>query len=387
MNYKVILFIILFLGVYILGNFYIGTRVLSSISFKYSINSRIFWIIFWVLSLSYLISRFLANYLPSGVTDIFTLVGVYWLAILFYLFLIIPFIDLIRLLNKRFLFLPASMIEKGIINIILALVLAVVLGAILIYGTWNGRNSYVKKYDVTLDKGVHGMTALKVVMVSDIHLGDIIENKRLKKMVQEINSLNPDIVLIAGDIVDSEIQPFTKGKMAREFSNIRSKYGVYASLGNHDIMGNTEEQITKELSEAGVKVLRDSAYIVEDKFYVVGRDDISIERNGKKRKTLDEILDKADKTKPILLIDHTPSKLNEAEDNGVDLQVSGHTHKGQFMPNNLITKMLFEVDYGYLKKANLNVVVSSGYGTWGPPIRLGSRSEIVEINISLMPRR
>lgn len=382
MRLKVIIFIVMFSVFYLLVNYYIGFKVFTGISLKYALNSKVFWIFFWVISLAYVISRLLANYLPAPILDVFTLIGSYWLAILFYLLLIFPLIDLMRVINKKLNFVPNKYLITNNLSVVLVLVISLGIFFIIIYGTWNGRNSYIKNYEITINKDSLKIKDLNVIMVSDIHLGDLIENNRLKKMTEEINSLKPDVVFIAGDIVDSELQPFIKGKMAQQFSNIKSNYGVYASLGNHDLMGGNQDRITEELRNAGVTVLRDEAVTIDGKFIVVGRDDISINRIGKQRRSLDEILKNCNKSMPLLVLDHNPSSIRESEEAGADLQLSGHTHKGQFFPNNLITKGIFEVDYGYLKRGNFNVIVSSGYGTWGPPIRIGSRSEIVNLKIS-----
>jgi len=200
-------------------------------------------------------------------------------------------------------------------------------------------------------------------------------------MVEEINQLDADIVIIAGDIVDTDITPFIEKKMAKEFSSLKSKYGTYVALGNHDIMMGDYEKIEEELSNNGVKVLRDEAVLVDDRFYIIGRDDISIERVAGKRKDLNEIVENIDKGKYKIVIDHTPSSIKDSEDIGADLHLSGHTHRGQIAPANIITNKMFEIDYGHMKKGKLDTVVSSGYGTWGPPIRIGSRSEIVNLKI------
>jgi predicted MPP superfamily phosphohydrolase len=380
LNYKIVLFIIAIFGVYALSNYYIGTRIYKGIAVKFPVNSILFWGIFWIVAVAYIVTMFLGNYVSGKIFDIFNLIGVYWIGIFFYLIFILPVVDIIAFVNRRYSFIP-SMRGNNSLLFVTTLVIGLFIGFVMIYGTWNGSHSYVKKYELEVNKVVEGMDKLNVVMVSDIHLGNLIDGKRASTMVEEINRLNPDVVLFAGDIVDTEVKPFIKGNMAEEFKNINSKYGTYAALGNHDIMRGEEETITKELSKYGVQVLRDEAKEINNQFYVVGRDDISINRAKNKRKNIDEILQKVDKSKPVLLIDHTPSALNEAEENNIDLQVSGHTHKGQFFPNNLITSRIFEVDYGYLKKKDLNVIVSSGYGTWGPPIRLGSRSEIVNITV------
>ena len=129
-------------------------------------------------------------------------------------------------------------------------------------------------------------------------------------------------------------------------------------------------------------MLRDNSVLIDNSFYVIGREDSSLERAAKiKRKDLSSLVEDLDKSKPFLLMDHQPGNLSEPEKQGIDLQLSGHTHRGRIFPANIITNGIFEIDYGYLKKNNSQFIVSSGYGTWGPPIRIGSRCEIVEINL------
>jgi hypothetical protein len=219
-------------------------------------------------------------------------------------------------------------------------------------------------------------------MVSDIHLGIRIGNNRVRKMIQEINELKPDLVIIAGDIVDTEIEPFINNNMAEEFSKIKAKYGTFATLGNHDLIKGNGDIITEELRKNGVIVLRDEAFLVNDSFYVIGRDDSVINRLGSTRDTLKNIIKDIDKSKFQIVIDHTPNSINESREVGVHLHFSGHTHRGQIAPCNLVTKKMFEIDHGHLQKENLSVIVSSGYGTWGPPVRIGSKSEIVQVKVT-----
>ena len=183
-----------------------------------------------------------------------------------------------------------------------------------------------------------------------------------------INSLNPDIVLIAGDLIDMNLEPVLEKNMLKELSDIKTKYGVYFALGNHDIYGKKAALLTATLREEGVIVLRDEKVLVNDKLYIAGRDNFS------KKPLKDIIGDHSDK--PVILIQHTPDTIEETVENKIDLQVSGHTHKGQFFPGNLFTKRIFLIDYGLKKISDSNILVSSGYGTWGPPIRIGSSSEI-----------
>ena len=196
-------------------------------------------------------------------------------------------------------------------------------------------------------------------------------------MVTEINDLKPDLVLLAGDIIDDRIKPFEQNNMSQYFLNIKATYGVYGILGNHELFGGDINEIVAAYKKAGINCLVDEVTKIDNSFYIVGRNDLSSSKNGFSRKTLEELLKNVDKALPIIVMDHQPTHLEEGESNGIDIQFSGHTHAGQFFPNNLITHAIFEKDWGYLKKGKSSFIVSSGYGTWGPPIRIGTNSEII----------
>lgn len=384
MRYTMVLFIIIFFSLYGGISYYIGLRGWQGIGNSIPmLSGRVYWTLFWIISISYILAQLLERYLPLFLSETFEIVGGYWMAAMFYLLLVLPLIDLIRVLNRRIQFLPSRFTQHESAALVVSILVLISLTALMIYGTWSGRSPKVTKYNINIDKQGWGLDKLKVVMVSDIHLGNIIDNSRLTVMIDKINELKPDAVLIPGDLIDSRLEPFVEQKMADNFKRLKSKYGVFVSLGNHDGMGGSAEATVKELESGGIQVLRDKAVLVNNSFYVIGRDDGSVYRGSQeKRKELSQILEGVDKAKPMLLMDHQPRELDGSEKEGIDLQVSGHTHRGQFFPNNLITSRIFEVDYGYLKKGNLNAIVSSGFGTWGPPIRIGSRSEIVEISIS-----
>ena len=145
---------------------------------------------------------------------------------------------------------------------------------------------------------------------------------------------------------------------------------------------NGADELDKYMAEMNLNVLRDSSVLIDNSFYVVGRDDRSkISFTGKQRKSLKDILTDVNKDYPIILLDHTPSKLVEAVNEKIDLQFSGHTHNGQMFPVNFITKWIYEVSWGYLKKEQTQFYVTCGVGTWGPSVRLGSDSEIVNMKI------
>lgn len=243
---------------------------------------------------------------------------------------------------------------------------------LLIVGTYFKWSTIVKEYEINSEERFK--KPLNIALISDIHLGYINGNSSMKNLVEKVNSLNPDLVLVAGDTVDMHLKPVLEKNMLENFKNIKSRYGVFINIGNHDIYGGRVKEFTNRLnSYENVKVLRDSKTLIDDSFYVASRDNYS-------KQPLSEIL-KDREDKPILYMQHTPDTIDETVENNVFLQVSGHTHKGQFFPGSLFTKKIFKLDYGYKKFQDTNVVVSSGYGTWGPPIRIGTQSETVLIKI------
>jgi predicted MPP superfamily phosphohydrolase len=238
------------------------------------------------------------------------------------------------------------------------------------------------EYNVSIDKKAGNIKQLKCAMISDVHLGDNAGRNSMHKAVNVINGLEPDLVIFAGDLIDNEIEPVEKAHMLDELKGIKSKYGVYAILGNHEYYGNSTERITELIEESGVTVLRDKCVKIQDSFYLVGREDVACTMNGYNRANLDSLLNGVDKNSPVLLLDHQPINLDQPRKEGIDLQLSGHTHAGQLFPINLITNAIYEEDNGYLKDGKFNLIVSCGYGTWGPAIRIGSQSEVVKININ-----
>lgn len=369
------------LSIYLLLNYYIGKRIFQGMSTFIYIGEAIYWCVFWIIALAYIISKLFDKYLNSKLNNLFDLLGSYWLVSLLYLIIVFPMIDLVLLLNSKLNLSGRFGVNVSIVHLFITLLVVGILISVLVKGSINANNSYVDIVDIKRNCKLLNED-LNIVMVSDIHLGIRIGNNRIKKMIDEINSLNPDLVIIAGDIVDTEIGPFIANNMAKEFSNIKCKYGTFATLGNHDLIKGNGHIIANELRKNGVNVLRDEAVLVNNSFYVIGRDDSVINRLGLSRASLSSITKDIDKNKFQIVIDHTPNSINESRTVGAHLHFSGHTHKGQIIPWNLITRKMFEIHHGYVQKDNLGVIVSSGYGTWGPPVRIGSKSEIIQVKVS-----
>lgn len=373
--------LIVIISIYLILNYYVGKRIFQQMSTFFYIGEALYWCIFWAVALTYIISKLFDKYLNSKLNNIFDLLGSYWVLSVLYLIIVFPVIDLVLLLTKKLDVTGKFGVDVRDVQLVTFLLVLGILISLLVRGSINAKESYVDIVDIKRDSELLNED-LNIVMVSDIHLGIRIGNSRVRKMIEEINRLNPDLVIIAGDIVDTEIEPFITNNMAEEFSNIKSKYGTFATLGNHDLIKGNGDIIADELRKNGVNVLRDEAILVNNSFYVIGRDDSIINRLGLSRNSLNDITKNIDKSKFQIVIDHTPNSIDESKSVGVHLHFSGHTHKGQIVPWNLVTSKMFEINHGYLEKDSLGVIVSSGYGTWGPPVRIGSKSEIIQVKVS-----
>ncbi len=252
---------------------------------------------------------------------------------------------------------------------------------VILYGFVNACSFRVQSLDLTIPKQTN-IEYMNIAVASDIHLGTIVGRNRFCKIVNKINELNPDLILLVGDVVDEDLAPVIRENLGGALLHLKSKFGVYAVTGNHEYIGGVEPAV-KYLEAHGVTVLRDSVVKINNSIYIVGREDRSIHQfSGMQRKNLPELMRQVDKNFPIILMDHQPFSLNEADENGFNLQLSGHTHHGQLWPLNFVTNKVYEKSWGYLKKNSTHFYVSCGVGTWGPPVRTGNRPEIVKIKLT-----
>lgn len=371
--------LVLVIGVYGLLNYYIGLRGFQSINAQIPINKAVYWAIIIFFATAYIVAMIGRNYLPRMLENLIYTLGGYWLAAFVYLLIIVVIIDILRNLTKRLNFIP-GFIKNNTWFVAFSVIAAV--AVILAIGMYNSIVPKVVTYSVNIDKKASSMKQLKVAMISDIHLSETIGKSRLEKAVEIINAMGPDIVVIAGDLIDNDIAPVKRDNMLSPLKNLKSSLGTYAILGNHEYYGRNTDEIVRMIEDTGVNVLKDKYIKIQDSFYLVGREDKSSIINGHNRLELDTLLKDIDETLPVIVLDHQPSDLDKPRKQGVDLQLSGHTHAGQFFPVSLATSLIFEEDNGYLKDGAFNLIVSSGYGTWGPAVRVGSQSQIVDITVN-----
>lgn len=370
-------FLTIVLSVYTLVNYYIFITGLHSVPAKYTFLYSAVYLFFFI---SYIIGRFLERKFLNAVSSFFVWVGSFWLGAMVYYLLFVILIDIARLFDLISGILPKSFYSTEYKLVFFFIVNASVI-LIVILGYLNAANPVIKKLNVKINKKAGVLKSLNIVMASDIHLGTIVNRKRLRKIVNMINSLEPELILLPGDVVDEDIGSVVKQNCGEDLRALRAKYGVYAITGNHEYIGGVEPSV-KYLTEHGLIELRDKTIKIADSFYITGREDRASKGfAGILRKPLNLLLEGVDKDLPVILMDHQPVKLEEAEKNGIDLQLSGHTHHGQLWPFNFITKKIYEVSMGYKQKGSTHYYVSCGVGTWGPPVRTGNRPEIVQLKL------
>ncbi|KAB3525619.1 metallophosphoesterase [Alkaliphilus serpentinus] len=363
--------------------YYIGKK---GFVFLTSIGLRLYkipyWISIWVIAFSFFIARIIDGRVPGQLTNTFSLVGGYWMGILLYLIMIMFLGELLLFLNKKIKFIPKGLINHPRFTTIKGSIVVVLVVMIVIYGRWSATNPVILQYEIQLNKEAGDYKELNVVMLSDLHLGRLVNSNYLEKVIKEINQLEPDLILMPGDIIDDRVDVYAEENMAEIFRKLKPSLGIYASMGNHEYIGGQGELAEEHLKQGGITLLRDETVKIKNSFYLVGREDGAYQRfAGRQRLGVDELLIDVDRELPIIMLDHQPVNIYEAKDAGVDIQLSGHTHRGQLFPLRIFTKRLFEVDWGYKNIEDFHIIVTSGAGTWGPPIRVGHRSEIVQIKI------
>lgn len=377
-----LIFLIIFTTIYTLVNVYIGSHILMILPQSGKIKALVIFAISF-LALSFIFGRIAERFCSIPLNYFLIWIGSIWMGLMTYLFTTFALSDfttlIVSLISKNN---SLTIYKNFSLNSILIFVSIALSVCFCVYGYINAKQTKVTKLTIKIEKSGGNLQNLKIAVASDIHLGHMMNNSHLKEIVDKINSLNPDIILLPGDILDEDITPVVNKNMGDVLQKLSAKIGVYAVTGNHEYIGGVEKGVAY-LEKNNIDFLRDESQLIDNSFYVVGREDRSLSRfrSKKKRESLEELLVGLDKTKPIILMDHQPYNLEETERNGIDLQLSGHTHNGQLFPFNYITKALFEKSWGYLKKGNTHVYVSCGVGTWGPPMKTSSISEIVEINI------
>ncbi|MBQ7988860.1 MAG: metallophosphoesterase [Bacteroidaceae bacterium] len=287
------------------------------------------------------------------------------LIIMLYLFMLFMVLDLLRVCHA----IPRTLLYN---NWYTLGGIAVVMIAVFVYGNLHYRHKYRQPLELTTRKPLP--REQKVIMVSDLHLGYHNPRKELARWVDMLNAEQADLILIAGDIIDMSVRPLVEEDMAQEMRRLQAP--VYACLGNHEYYSG-EPEAQRFFREAHIHLLCDSAAVVNG-LCIIGRDD----RTNPRRQSLADIMQKADRSRYTIVLDHQPYHLEKAEQAGVDFQFSGHTHHGQVWPLSWVTEAIYECAFGPHERGNTRYYVSSGLGIWGGKFRIGTRSEYIVATIS-----
>lgn len=241
-------------------------------------------------------------------------------------------------------------------------------------GLYNAYTPHTVYYQITLDKPLE--KPLRIGLASDFHLGKLFGSRQLEKLAARFDQENVDLILLPGDIMDDDIQAYEAENMQAALSKLRAPLGVYATLGNHDFFGQ-QRAIYHAITQAGITVLWDQAVTLENNLTLIGRND----NLYKSRPSAAQLLKNVDTSHPIILLDHRPDDILAHAELPIDIQVSGHAHNGQIFPANFVVKALYRLHHGYEKIGLGHYFVTSGYGFWGVPFRLGSQSEMMIIDV------
>jgi predicted MPP superfamily phosphohydrolase len=357
--------------------FYIGLRLLGFLCYFVSgIKPAAFWIPFALLCCILVFGNFFGHSLLF-----LRKAGSYWTAIFMYMFMLLALSDFIRLL----LFLFGKKIPNfNLYAVGAALSLCVIL---IVFGALHARSIKTVNYQLAL-RG--SGSNIRIALISDLHIGSTVGRSWIKRAADTVNKAQPDIVCITGDIFDGNLDVIKDlPGVITQLKSINAPLGVYACLGNHDtdrlsISGAKTERVSEILKSADITLLWDEVYPVREKMFVAGRKDARPIGMSAERKTPDELLADIDGT--VIVLDHQPTQYPQLEKAGADLVLSGHTHKGQLFPGNLFTWIMFKkmgaVHYGHWKGRSMQGVVTSGAAAWGPPLRIGTNSEVVIIDVS-----
>lgn len=376
-----IIFIIVTVLIFVSLIAFTGIQLYSWLSvLSNKINPTLAGILYSIIVISTIVFFVLSRMPSLNISKTIIRIDNFMMGLIVYLIIFTLAAKIILLICRLFRVIPNPVPSH--ISIWTGTIVIILVTGLSIYGAINSTFIKTKSYAIEIPKKESTVNSLKVALISDIHLGHTVDENRVKKVVDKINSLNPDIVCISGDIFDGNYNSLANpDKVSNILRGINSKYGVYASLGNHDA-GGTFNEMLNFLDSTNIKVLMDEAMVIDNKFTLVGRRDSSpIGESDKKRLELEKI--NVVKDLPVIVMDHQPSNIAEYV-NGEDLILSGHTHNGQMFPFNFVTSALFDVSYGYYRKSSDSpqVIVSSGVSTWGPPQRVASNCEVVDILIN-----
>lgn len=365
-------FVFFFTSIYLVPNVYLFSHFKQLLSTRKQIIS--FTVIFLLIVLSFPVANYLSDYLELGLVKALTHTGNYYAILLLYLLLLYVVFDAIKFVLIKFKTINLATIQKQKYRRTFFLIFLVLAVLIEVKGIYNFNIPRIQKFQIEVPQESASIKKLKIAMAADFHFSEITSRKYVNRFVDEVNRLNPDIVLLPGDIFESGNSNANMDFIKNELTKIQSKYGVYAVEGNHGYYSSTNTQ--EFFNESNITLIKDSVVLIDDSFLLLGR----MDRHNRNRSSISELLMNAKTDLPLIMLDHQPY-YNYTELDRVDVYLSGHTHNGQLFPFNFIVEMVYELAWGYKKVKDTHFFVTCGAQGWGPQVKTASRSEIMEIDI------
>lgn len=316
--------------------------------------------------LFYVLSNTVEKWMPLQLVRITAWIGGYWFMAAFYgTMLLVPFA---LLWAGCMLAAPAAwplMAEYYSIGSLC------VLGLIMLYGIWKAFHPVVRRVEISTDKPLE--RTVTIAFASDIHFGIILGPWFARRLVRDMNALQPDIILFGGDVIDGNLNVVARSLTFRPLRELQAKIGTWSVLGNHDNYCSAVRREIKLLRKEGVRILKDETTQLMEGLRLVGMRDALF--------FSDSVVPAAEEDEFTVVVDHIPLRIAEAAKQGADLYLSGHTHAGQFWPIRYSTRKKYLLDYGTRFFGKMCAITTSGYGAWGALFRTGPSSEIVLITV------
>lgn len=347
--------------------------ILNSIGYIYlrqnfaAARSWLFFAAYLLLAVNTVASRMLPEGTPLIFVKISSWLSGLWIALMYYLLLLAA----LHLL----LFAAGRIFRLNIPHHKTAAAAVACIALFIAWGSWQAFNPVIRTETVTTDKLPAGASC-RIAFVTDLHFGEILGRSYADGLVQRLNGLSPDIVLIAGDLLDEQIAFVERENTLDALDSLKAPLGIYACFGNHDYLDRPAVW-QQTLERHGIKILRDAQTVLPGNIKITGLNDYSRSRGTEALQRLS-----TDNSRYYnILLDHQPRRMDAASAAGYDLYLSGHTHTGQLFPNRFITKRMYKLDYGRADFGGMTAITSDGYGFWGPPVRTEMRPEIVLIEL------
>ena len=304
--------------------------------------------------------------------------GYYTMPFMLYLFLLVLIFDIFLLFNLLFKWLPTGFLKSTTFRRRGLITAFIVPTLVVFYGILNFNSIRVSDYTIEISARSSKLQNVSVAFVSDFHIGDLTSIKFIERFVAKMESINPDIILFGGDLLEGDRDDIRTSHIESLFRQLQAPYGIYGVFGNHEHHGGRSS--SDFYQQAGIKQLHDTSLLIDGSFYLIGRQDT----RNRNRLSIDDLTNNLQDHYPILLLDHRPTDIDAVSQSSVDIQLSGHTHHGQLFPFNLISKHIYEISWGNKKIGSTHFFVTSGIQLWGPPVRTIGKSEIMFIIVKFI---